>query len=70
MTPDERKILALIRSFYADVGLPPTPSAQALKAWLAADGRLQVGSVFDDRCGVVWLRPLRGGRWYADRAAA
>ena len=70
MTPDDRKILALIRSFVADAGPPPTPRAQALKARLAAEGQLQVGSVVDDRCGVVWLRPLKGSRWYTDRSAS
>lgn len=65
----DAQVLALIRSFWADKGLPPTPSAEAMKAYLDGPGRRQVGSRFDPLSGVIWMRPLKGGRWYADRAS-
>lgn len=69
--PRDDRIYALIRAFVADAGLPPTPSARAMRAYLEGPGRLQAGSAFDDRCGTVWLRPLgpQRARWYVDRAA-
>ena len=68
MRPD-MEILALIRSFWADAGLPPTPSARALTDYLTGPGQLQVGSCFDERTGTVWLRPFHRPRWYVDRAS-
>ena len=65
--PWSDRVYRLIREFAADAGLPPTPSAEAV--YLAGPGKLQVGSFVDDRCGVIWFRPLKGGRWYVDRAA-
>ena len=59
-------IYRLIREFAADKGLPPTPSACALRAYLEGKGRLQVGSRFAD-VGMIWLRPLGQGRWYVDK---
>ena len=69
MSLSDSDILALIRSFYADYGLPPTPSARALSEYLSTKGRLQVGSFVDERTGTVWLRPFRNPRWYIDRAS-
>ena len=63
------ELLLLIRSFWADWGLPPTPTCVALRAYLDGPGQRQIGSRVDPQVGVVWLRPLRGGRWYVDRAA-
>ena len=60
-------VLSLIRAFYADYGLPPTPSARALREYLSGPGQLQVGSFVDERTGTVWLRLLRRPRWYVDR---
>ena len=61
-------IYCLIRAFAADKGLPPTPSACALRAYLEGEGRLQVGSRFAD-VGMIWFRPLGQGRWYVDKPA-
>ena len=63
-------VLALIRAFYADYGLPPTPSARVLREYLTGPGQLQVGSFVDELTGTVWLRPFRRPRWYVDRASA
>jgi len=60
-------ILVLIRSFYADYGLPPTPSARALREYLSGPGQLQVGSFVCEQPGTIWLRPFRRPRWYVDR---
>ena len=62
-------ILTLIRAFYADRGLPPTPSARALREYLSVEGRLQVGSFVDERTGTIWLRPFRNPKWYVDTAS-
>jgi len=45
----------------------PTPTAQAMHAYFAGEGQRQVGSSFDECTGVVWLRPFRLKRWYADK---
>ena len=60
------RLVGLIRSLYADRGLPPTPSAVAMRAWLAGPGRLQRGSLVGPEIGNIWWRPLRGGRWYVE----
>ena len=44
-----------------------TPTAQAMHAYFAGEGRRQVGSSVDECTGVVWLRPFRRPRWYVDR---
>jgi len=67
--PWDDRVYRLIREFAADAGMPPTPSAEVMRGYLAGPGRLQVGSIVDERCGVVWFRPLKGGRWYVDRAS-
>ena len=69
MALSDAGVLALIRSFVADRGLPPTPSARALREYLNGPGQLQVGSFVDERTGAVWLRPFRRPRWYVDRAS-
>jgi len=70
MTLPNADILALIRAFYADYGLPPTPSARALREYISAEGQLQVGSFVDEQTGTIWLRPFRRPRWYVDRASS
>ena len=67
MNPMDDPIFRLIREFAADRGLPPTPSAEAMRAYLSGPGQLQVGSALVPQTGTVWLRPLKGGRWYVDR---
>ena len=54
-TPWDDRVYRLIREFVADVGLPPTPSAEAMRGCLAGPGQLQVGSIVDERCGVIWF---------------
>ena len=49
-------------------GRGPTPSAYAMKAYLLGPGRLQIGSRFVPEAGRIWFRPLKGGKWYADKA--
>jgi hypothetical protein len=49
-------------------GRGPTPSAYAMKAYLLGPGRLQIGSRFIPEAGRIWFRPLKGGKWYADKA--
>ena len=44
-----------------------TPSAEALRAYLSGQGRLQEGSPHIGNAGNTWLRPLKGGRWYSER---
>ena len=51
----------LIRAFEAD-RVPPTPSAQAMRAWLEGPGRLQLGSAVAPQVDRVWLRPICNGR--------
>jgi hypothetical protein len=70
MSLSNSDILALIRSFYADYGLPPTPSARALREYLSGPGQLQVGSFVSAQTGTVWLRPFRNPRWYVDMASS
>ena len=45
----------------------PTPAARAMHAYFEGEGRRQVGSSFDGCTGVVWLRPFRRPRPYADK---
>ena len=60
--PWSDRVYALIRAFAAD-RVPPTPSAQAMRAWLEGPGRLQLGSAVAPQVDRVWLRAICNGRW-------
>ena len=69
MDPLSLPAYCLVRESVNGRGVPPTPSAAALRACLSTEGRLQVGSRFAD-VGTIWFRPLGGGRWYVDKPSS
>jgi hypothetical protein len=68
MDPWKDGVYEMFREFSPAAEWPPTPSAQALLQYLAGPGQLQRGSpVVGPEVGNIWLRPLRGGRWYTEK---